>query len=390
MESVRARIAVATACDGASATVQRNLESLRKLGVPIRVFCWDRLKKHESFVPRRSGISYCCVLRGGGLRNRKVLMLLPLWCFCTFFRMLVEPAQLFFAHSFEAAMPVWVAAKLRGLPYVYHIHDNLTLSHRFPAWLRTVLDWWDKRFVADAFAVIVPAECRIVPYMERYRDHILVLPNVFPEPLRQETPRAHERDDRFTILALGTLSEDRGVKLLLEATRDIAGCRLLLAGHIFDESVRAAMTDHPGLDYRGHLAAEEAQRLYGESDCVFMFYDPRLEINVRAAPIKLGESLKMGIPVLINSETMISRTIVEEWAVGYRCAFERDSLSRIIPMIRDNTAEREAMSTRAKQVYDELFRWEKYEAQLLEVTELVLRDGDRLNAAATIGKGTGD
>ena len=49
----------------------------------------------------------------------------------------MEPAQLFFAQNFEAAIPVWAAAKLRGVPYVYHIHDNMTLSHRFPAWLKT-------------------------------------------------------------------------------------------------------------------------------------------------------------------------------------------------------------------------------------------------------------
>jgi glycosyltransferase involved in cell wall biosynthesis len=276
-----------------------------------------------------------------------------------------------FAHNFEAAVPVWLASKVRRVPYFYHIHDNLTLSHQFPRPLKAILDRIDERFIGDASAVLVPDECRILPYAEKYRDHILVLPNVFRR--RPDcAPARVAASERFTVLALGSLRLDRGVGMLLEATRTLPGVRVLLAGHVFDREIGLTIRSHAAVEYRGLLSSAGALELYSESDVVFMFYDPRVELNVRAAPIKLGESLMMGLPVLINSEAMISSRIVETWRVGYRCPYDSTALAELLVTVRDDAAGRIAMSDHARKVYGAHFRWECYEPRFLEVVRGVL------------------
>jgi len=359
-------IAVVTSCDGSSPTLQRNLRSLRKLGVPVRVFCWDRVGRHSELVPPAPGITYEPLLKGLGFRNWKAVGANGLWWARVLFALLVGRWRLAFGHNFEGVAPVWLVSRVKRFPYVYHIHDNITLAHRFPRIIARILDACDGRFAADALAVIVPDESRILPCLEKYRDKILVLPNTFEKDIPPAAGVKPLLGRPLTVLTAGTLHQDRGIALLIEAVEGIDGVRVLLAGHITDPRLRTAIAECRAVDYRGVLPRSEALKLYREADVAFMFYEPAHELNLRAAPMKLGEALMMALPVVINSEVRISEKVAELWRVGYRCPYDRIELRRLLNHIRDDEAGRGAMAVRARKIFEEEYNWEAPERALLD------------------------
>jgi glycosyltransferase involved in cell wall biosynthesis len=358
-------VIVVTKNDGSSPTLRRNIWSIRKLDAHIQLLCWDRLKRDAVDLNRDLPVETIVMMRGFGLATKLLPLAMVAWSLRVAARLLTTKWRLAFCHDFEAACVVWICARILRRRYIYHIHDNFTLSHNFSPAMRRMFDAMDARFIRDAFAVIVPDNSRILRYAEPCRDKILILPNTFP--LHTKIPAEGSRSaGAFTVLALGSLTQDRGIDVLLDAAGQVPEVRILVAGYVRDPALLQRIESTGGVDYRGLLDREGALRLYLESDIVFMFYRPDIEINIRAAPMKLGESLMMGRPVLINSEVVASTHVCGDWAVGVTCAFEAGALARELRRLAGSRDELAAMARRARAVFESEYAWDHSEPALLD------------------------
>jgi glycosyltransferase involved in cell wall biosynthesis len=364
-------VIVVTKTDGSSPTVRRNIISIHKVAANIQLLVWDRLKRDAVALNRNLPVETIVTMRGFGLAAKSLPFVVTAWLFRVAARLLSTRWKLAFCHDFEAAVAVWICAKILRRKYIYHIHDNFTLRYKLPSAVRRICDAMDARFIGDAFAIIVPDASRILPYAEPFRDKILVLPNTFPLDTRVPVQWRKETDE-FTVLALGSITQARGIDVLLDAASQVPGVRVLMAGYVGESALVQRIESSSGVDYRGLLQPEEALRLYLESDIVFMFYRPDLEINRRAAPMKLGEALMMGRPVLINSEVMASSHICGTWGVGVSCPYDTDALARELHRLTESRGELDAMAHRARDVFESEFAWDHSEPALLDATSRAL------------------
>jgi glycosyltransferase involved in cell wall biosynthesis len=348
--------------DGANATVTRNLGSLIKLGLPVTLLGWDRFCDGGAKVKRVPGVDYRYIFSGGGMKQgTSGRLMMPWW------RAVIGAARkirtsFFYASGFQSAVPVWFLTRFLRRPYVYHIHDNISTSFKFDDKMRRRLDRMDLKLIRDAALVVVPGEDRIYPYAEPFRAHIQVIPNVYPETAPPPPPRA--LDTPFTLLLHGSLQKVRGAKLVLDATRDIEGIRLIVAGQLPESDVEEALQAHPFAEYRGFLDGEQATALYAEADLVCMLYDPDLEINRTARPMKYGEALRAGRAVLMNDEVALSEEVRRE-AVGFTCGYDVGQVRNLILRLRDSRSEVQTCATRGRELYERKYQWQIYEEILL-------------------------
>ncbi len=348
--------------DGANATVTRNLGTLTKLGLPIVLLGWDRFCDQGAKVKRVAGVEYRYIFEGGGMKQgTSGRLMIPWWKAVTRAAM-ARKATFYYVSGFQSAVPIWLLTRIFRKPYIYHIHDNISASFKFSDKMRRKLDRMDRKLIRDAALVIVPGEDRIYPYAQPYREHILVVPNVYPEV--GVTPPPRDPAEPMTVLLHGSLQKVRGAQLVLDATRDIEGIRLIVAGQLPESDVEEVLKKHPFADYRGFMDGEQASALYAEADLVCMLYDPALLINRTARPMKYGESLRAGRAVLMNREVGLSAEVEAE-GVGFLCAYDLSAVKALIERLRDDRTALLEAATKGRALYDRKYRWDVFEGEML-------------------------
>jgi len=304
-------------------------------------------------------------MHGWGHKNKKLLLGLSMWISRILVYLLHQRPDVLWAADFWTAFPAALATRFSHVPFIYYIHDNISLSYDLPRWMRSILETLDSWVMKRAAAIIVPDENRILPHAEAFRAKFHILPNAPSGEMALPLKTTHSRP--FTIYANGSLWDSRGIETLLLASDCIAGCRVLLAGRIPQPWVLDSIRSRPQVDLRGSVSQSEALDLYNESDVVFAFYDPRLPINVRASPMKLYEAMMMGKPVIVNEETMISSK-VKEWDIGYVCGYhDVESLENLLRRIRSNLAKARLKGKRARGLFEVEFDWRLLEPRLWQI-----------------------
>jgi glycosyltransferase involved in cell wall biosynthesis len=356
-------VCIITHGDGANPIITRTLTQIAAASHAVTFLCWNRLGGPPVFkAPENATVLH--LLKGCGRRNLRVAMLLPVFWIRAVIQTLRVRPRLIYAHAFEGAIPAWIAHRLTGVPYIYHVHDNFSISHKWPIAVRRMWDAVDEVLFRDSKAVVLPDICRLLPSCEGSRNKVVVIPNstdvvFFVPPVRSESTRP------LTVAALGSLEMTRGVDLLLAATKDLRGVRVA-AGHIREKILAKAISRQSNWDYLGVIRHAGVERVYREADVVFLFYKPDLDINRLAVPMKLSEALSVGRPILMNEEVKLSKR-VRDWGVGYTCAYESRALRACLEEMSGNRFELLEKASRARTVYDRELSWETHAPKLKEL-----------------------
>jgi glycosyltransferase involved in cell wall biosynthesis len=352
--------------DGTNPIVQRTFRSIALKVERVAFLYWDRLS-HAFLGDVPNNVICKALMRGCGRRNLRVMVWLPWFWLKAIVSLLSLKPRLVYAHAFEAAVPAYIVHKLIDVEYIYHIHDNISISHNWWPIVRWIFESIDVVLIRGARNVVLPHSCRLLPFYVPYRDKIVILPNTTEHLVRSVTLDASPGRP-FTVAAFGSLEETRGLELLLQATKDSSEIRVIAAGHVREKRLLELVMKAPNWDYRGLVPFVEVQDLYAKIDIVYLFYNPDLAINRIAVPIKLPEALSAGRPVLINKEVRVSDQIVQ-WGVGLSCEYSADSLREQLLSLARNRSLLEKMSSRINEVYDREFSWQKHLPVLLSLVD---------------------
>jgi glycosyltransferase involved in cell wall biosynthesis len=117
----------------------------------------------------------------------------------------------------------------------------------------------------------------------------------------------------FTIFYAGLLSEDRGIKHILEAIKDMNDVKLVIGGWgpMKNEIIKASK-ENANIKYVGFLSQNEIYEFLLRSDATFAFYDPRILNNRFACPNKLFEAMMFGVPIIVNKKTVAAEIVSKE------------------------------------------------------------------------------
>lgn len=202
--------------------------------------------------------------------------------------------------------------------------------------------------------IIVTDQRRFELVKPKYRRKTIVMentpdvdPSIFPEKVL-EGP--------LKICTTGLLSKSRGLARLLAAADKMDNIEIVALGILGDEYAKTEFVNHPKVKYLGKFKPIDALKVEAECDAILSFYRPESLNNIYASPNKVFDAMSVGRPVIINSETMVSKW-VEEKELGYAVPYEdTEALVQVLEKVRErkNTPE---FSSRVKNMYKMEYSW---------------------------------
>lgn len=302
-------------------------------GGRIRFFGWEREPgEFAEFASTDERIKEKIILRGGGYASQRARLLYPLWMVVVFFHVLrLGRGKTIFALGWETAFPAVLAGWFTGARIAFDDADRFSMILRLPGPLHRGLqrleEWTSRR-----------AQLHIIPGFSRYEwrhDRMIVLRNSpleddFAEAVRAAPPRPpHE----VVLYANGWIGETRGAPIFLKLL-DLADERnidlhLVIAGRVSGDAAPKLLSHHR-TTYLGEMPQRDGLAWYGISDAVLTYYDPEIAINRMAESNKWGDAVFFGCPIIVNSEVMTAKALLESqgaWAVPYQDA---DALASLV------------------------------------------------------------
>jgi glycosyltransferase involved in cell wall biosynthesis len=209
-------------------------------------------------------------------------------------------------------MSILVVLRCLGVPYVVHLHGGY--FDKYYASAPLIMRFAARRLIGAARAGLVLApsmtsclECVIA------QDKIFVVGNgcgpAVPTGALDKDPQ------RFTVLHITTLSEEKGTYDLLEAARRLPDVHFVMAGP-GHEALLPLVTDLQNVTVTGPVEGEPKRGLFASADCFVLPTKYRFE----GQPIVLLEAMSAGLPVVSSRRAGIPETVpgavfVEEAAV---------------------------------------------------------------------------
>lgn len=292
----------------------------------IELIYWDRQLKIEAVYSIPKGVkTYRIAIRA--VLGQWFRRLIPLIRFLIrAFRLLnsIRPDAIH-CGGLDMLLIGWLYKKLfaHGLKLIYEVADlpNITYNQKAgikARWLKVVFRTLEKHLCKAACLLIVTS-----PYFwSEYYSHLVPKSKIMFIPNAPEKrlfgafkKRIHEN---FVIGFIGLIRYPDQIKMLIDATENLQGVKVLLAGEGKDyEKIKTYCERRSHVVFYGPYNYEtEVVKLYSEIDCVYAVYDTRID-NVRVAlPNKLYEAIVCELPIIAAEGTALGKFVTEE-GIGF-------------------------------------------------------------------------
>jgi glycosyltransferase involved in cell wall biosynthesis len=288
------------------------------------------------------------------------------------------------AHDSNALVPVALAARRLGVPYVYDAHELWLHRPRrgrsrlyeglFGAWYRLV-----QRITVPASAAQITVSAPIAAHLARQYGlkDVRLVPN-YPEPAPAVRPLpihalADGRlpPDAPIVLHLGGVMEARGIDELVEAVATCEPAHLVLLGSGPHWSAVADRAGRLGVADRVHLLGpvpSDDVVAYAASATIGVQATVPIGLNNRySLPNKLFQYMAAGIPVVASDFPQI-REVVESAGCGLLVDTTRpEEIAAAIRRMLADPREAREMGARGRAAVAERFNWSSAAATLIGV-----------------------
>ena len=332
--------------------VYKEAKSLAKHGHEVYVIAWDREGKY----PREENVEGFKVIRVGPKAKYGPLMAvkLPLFYISAFMIILKLKPDAIHTHDFDTAILGFVFKKLKGILWVYDVHDlyESFLESDLIKQLVLKLDSFFLR-LSDAVISVNPAMSLIL--LERgAKNGIIVILNTL-----DKLPDRYQKNPDFSVFYGGVLSKHRFIEEFMELSENL-GIHLRIAGvGVLEEEIKKS--GH--VQFLGYIAHDKAVEELAKAHLTFILYDPAILNNRIASPNKLFEAMAVGTPVIVVRNTLLDK-FSEKFGipVGYDEKEVRDTLK----FLRENPKILRKKSKLGPRIFKK-YMWEIQERKLNEV-----------------------
>lgn len=275
----------------------------------------------------------------------------------------VKPNLIHFS-DVESFFAVFLYSIFSKVNTIYNIHDNFGQRYPLPKVINNVLNVFEGLIVKFSTRTIVPEKFRADSLPKFCHKDIDVIKNTPIDPGFSE----HEMSSsgNIKIIFAGWLDEGRGIETLLKLAQSNPKFEIHIAGEGSAEIIKRISSVENCL-YHGFLNHGEVMDLTKACDFVFAHYSPHRIINVFAAPNKLAEALAVGRPVILNSETNVSKPVIE-----YDCGIvtpygDLKSLEKKILFLLNNRPVYKDMCRRSRELFEKNYSWEVVKRNTIKV-----------------------
>lgn len=294
-------------------------------------------------------------------------------------------ASIYVAHNFDALIPVFVIAKLKGAKVVYHAHELYTEAFELP--LVSFWRWLESQLLKRVDATITPneerAEIMHKEYGAKAKPTVVMNCPRYASPIRSTLLQDYLKDsgfpNQFIVLFQGRIVSYNGVEELIAAAQYFdQGISLILLGPITPEYLRCLTSMIENLTLVDKVLIHDTvpyvdmPKFTASANCGVVLYRNINRNSYFCAPNKLFEYFMAGLPVVSSNFPGLIR-LVEEPECGL--VVEQDNPKQIaaaINIIHNNPEKAELMRNNALKSAEK-YNWENESKKLVSVYESLLK-----------------
>ena len=277
-------------------------------------------------------------------------------------------------------LPYAKKLKKRGKKVIFDSHENYKKQIMQKGYIPKPL----RGLIKAAYSVIESQACKyldavlypedISPYEGIAKECVVIRNTPMLDELKPETPY-EERQEK--VCCVGTLSEDRGIRVLMRACHK-AGVQLVLGGRFsppaFEDSLRSEKAFEI-VDYRGKCDRKQVNDIYNE--CM-IGADNILRVGqypqIRTLSTKVYEYMIMKMPY-ITSDFDFNREIIDKYHCGIYVAPENiDAIAEAIRFLVGNKEEGRQMGKNGRKLVEEKLNWSIDEKRLIDLYDRLYRE----------------
>lgn len=319
--------------------VYKEAKSLAKAGHEVIVIAWDR----EGRYPKEEEVEGFRVIRVGPKARYgfRMAFKLPLFYIRTFLLLLKLKPEIVHTYDFDTALMGLLMKLLKKTGWVYDIQDLyftfFSMEGQKLTFLGRIVQKIDFLFAKLSDRNIVATQSIGGKY-EGLREYYIRL-GVRPEKIVTvwNVPEVEnflnyldlklKKPKKFTIGFIGTLRTLSNFLILFDAVKDeTSRYKILLVGEGKQtEKLKEIVKKHyPNLDveFVGNIDYRLIPNYYKLCDVIFSWYPPRENVK-RAIAIKVFEAAALGIPSIVNANSLM-----EDFVKEYRCGV---AIKRLTP-----------------------------------------------------------
>lgn len=259
-----------------------------------------------------------------------------------------------------------------NVPLIYCTDEiwGLSIKQSMPNWVADFYLWYEKLILKYADGFVSSGK-----YVHSYYEKLTDVPMIILPSYRNPTSRyAENSNDIFTVLYLGGFGPSRYIHELIDVVSGLDGVQLILGGHLYNEKyskmVLEKCSNSSNCKYIGYVDNESIVNHVTQSDVVFGFRDPNIEITRIGLPNKLFEAMAGGRPIITTKGTYAAE-LTEQFGTGISTEFNKDSLREGLMFLRDNKDKCNEMGRTAYEKCKEEFNWDNQEKKLLRLIKEV-------------------
>lgn len=338
-------------------------QALNEAGYSAEILAWDR-SQNKSTIEVLSG----CNVRCFGLKvndsNKLLFAFYPVWWLYVFIRSLSSDTDIYHPMNCYNLLPLIPIKVIAGKKIIYDLIDFTADSLALPIPIRDFLagfENWCLKFT-DGTIVVHPKKQMLNMLNIR---RIAIIPTC-PIDIVGEF-KSNEGIDCYRLYYGGWISKTRGLEYICRATQELKNVKLVVAGS--GPHVKEILSKFGNaLEYKGIVDNITSLKLTSNADIIPVFYDPIIRINRSAVSAKLFDAMMCGKPVIVNSECILIKEIIENEGCGIIVDYgDVNAISNAIVSLTKNPYLMQNMGKKARNAFEREYNWDEMKRRLKDL-----------------------
>lgn len=270
----------------------------------------------------------------------------------------------------DSGIPVKIFSKFFKNEYVYHIADFYVDSRSgIPKPFISKVREIEYSLINSSFATVICTDARKQQIIGSKPTRLVVVHNtpvINQELVENLRAKYRKNDSMLKLCYIGTISEDRFIKMIIELTKRNHFIELVIAGNgTLENYVRNEATYCNRITYLGKVSYDKSFELYAECDLMFAIYSNNRKNNVFSAPNKVYEAMILGKPIIVAEGSGVD-DLVNKKNMGIVVKYDEFEVEKILLDLYKFNSKLAVFAKHAIDAYSE-YSWDVMKSRLIEI-----------------------